>query len=390
MKKILLVAVSILVFAWFATPLFAQDNSQKRQVVLEKGEIVNKDYFASGDSVTISGTVNGDAYVAGGTILVDGTINGDLLAAGGTITIHGPVTHNIRVAGGTITISSPVGGNITAGGGNIQISEVAKVTGSLVAGGGNLDIAGPIGRGMTVGAGTLRISNTVGGDVLAGTEQLSLGNGARISGNLNYWSKNTLTRATDATVAGQLMQHAPPKQFAEVKPKPVTPTLLAGLGGFLVLFKLIELAGVAIFGAILIRFAPNFLGRVTKTTEAEPWKALLVGFVTIAAAPILVIVLFVTVIGAPIALFTLALLGIVFFFTKIAAAAFIGSKTLELLKKKGNAYGAFLLGLFIITIVRFIPILGWVVAGIAYLMALGGLILAKAKLYSLLREKEFI
>ena len=47
------------------------------------GEVINRDYFAYGESVEISGTVNGDVYAVGGQVLVDGTINGDLLAAAG-------------------------------------------------------------------------------------------------------------------------------------------------------------------------------------------------------------------------------------------------------------------------------------------------------------------
>ena len=47
-----------------------------RNVVLPKGEVVDSDYFATGTSVTLSGTVKGDAYIAAGTINFEGTVDG--------------------------------------------------------------------------------------------------------------------------------------------------------------------------------------------------------------------------------------------------------------------------------------------------------------------------
>ena len=99
MKKLLfsIIFVIFLIFTLFATSqIDAQDNSELKLAkpgkltklyILGSDEVINKDVFAVGDRVDVSGTVNGDVYALGSEIFVDGTVNGDLLAAGGTVNI---------------------------------------------------------------------------------------------------------------------------------------------------------------------------------------------------------------------------------------------------------------------------------------------------------------
>src|SRR3989304_8346367 len=106
MKKLFIGALILLLssLTLFVPNAQAKGNPEPVSMVLARNEVVNKDYFAAGDTVTISGIVNGDAYLAGGSVLIDGTINGDLLVAGGTIQIQGPVKNDVRAAGGMITL----------------------------------------------------------------------------------------------------------------------------------------------------------------------------------------------------------------------------------------------------------------------------------------------
>jgi hypothetical protein len=62
------------------------------------GQVVDRDYFAAGPLVEMSGTINGDLYAAGGQVLVDGQVNGDVLVAGGRVLLSGAVVQSIRVA----------------------------------------------------------------------------------------------------------------------------------------------------------------------------------------------------------------------------------------------------------------------------------------------------
>src|SRR5215471_14029474 len=83
------------------------------------GRVIDRDAFAAGPLVEISGTVNGDVYAAGGQVLIDGRVNGDVLVAGGRVMLSGAVAQNVRVAGGQVSFSGTVGRNVTVFGGNV-------------------------------------------------------------------------------------------------------------------------------------------------------------------------------------------------------------------------------------------------------------------------------
>lgn len=382
-----LIALPLLI----VSPVYAQQLAQGEHVVLEKSQVVNKDYFAAGGSVTVSGTVNGDAYLAGGNILMDGTVNGDLLVAGGSINIIGPVRNNIRVFGGNITINSVVGGNVTVGAGNVQITSSAKIGGGLVGGAGNVSVLAPVARGVTMGVGQLHIANTVGGDIAAGVNQLSFDNGARVGGNVTYWSDTEARLGADATVAGQLVRQLLPKHAkAPGMAKPAAGVVAAGLAGVFAILKITELVGLLALGLVMIRFIPVFMKQTVEMTEKSAGKAFLVGLVTVIVLPILTVILFVTFIGVPFAVLAIAATGILLILSKVFTSLFVGTKVLSLLKVKANMYWAYAAGLLIMTILLFVPILGWLVAIVLYLMATGGILLTKAHLYTQLRTKELI
>ncbi|NIO21626.1 MAG: hypothetical protein GTN76_13040, partial [Candidatus Aenigmarchaeota archaeon] len=77
MRTFLILIIMILNAPLALTPSTTaeEDNdveSKGKNAVLPKGEVVDSDYFATGRSVTLSGTVKGDAYIAAGTIDFEG------------------------------------------------------------------------------------------------------------------------------------------------------------------------------------------------------------------------------------------------------------------------------------------------------------------------------
>lgn len=382
---LIILAASFLI----ARPVAAQELRQGETVVLDKNEVVNQDLFAGGESVTISGTVNGDTYIGAGNILVDGKINGDLLLAGGSITIRGPVRNNIRVFGGNISIGSTVGGNITVGAGNVQIMDSARIGGGIAGGAGNVEIFAPVARGITMGAGQLRIGNTVDGNVVAGVGQLSLTSGANVAGDITYWSEKQADIASDATVTGKLVRQLPPKG-AGVDKKLAAGAAFAGMGALIATLKILELIGLFIVGFVMIHLVPKLIEGVSELTNANPWKSLIVGFIAVIVTPVAVVLLFLTGFGAPLALVLLAVSGFFVIVSKVFTAFFVGSKILSLTTKTVNVYGALIVGLLCMTILLVIPILGWILLALLYLTALGGLILDRARFYTMLRGKDLI
>ncbi|MCL5784691.1 MAG: FapA family protein [Patescibacteria group bacterium] len=276
MKKISVSLIFIFVLFFLPFTIWAQDNN--KNVILTKNEIINKDYFAAGNSVSLEGTVNGDAYLAGGNIVVDGTINGDLIAAGGNMDIRGTVTGNIRAAGGNINLNRTVGRNVSLAGGSLSLASNANITGSLAAAGGNLAVFSPVGKEANLAGGQITLGSRIGADTNAVVDQLSLAPQATISGNLTYWSRNKASISESATVSGRIIQNIPKgEQPQETEKK--------GVSSVISFFRIVNFIGAAIIGILLLIFMPIYFDRTTEYIMKRPWASLGIGFLTAIVFP---------------------------------------------------------------------------------------------------------
>lgn len=383
MKKVFLPVFVILFTLIFVSSAFAAKNFERNEaVLLPKDDVVEGDYFAAGERVTIAGTVNGDAYVAGGNVIVEGTVSGDLIAAGGTVNIRGKVTQDIRVAGGQVSVSGDVGGNVTLVGGSLEVTDSAKIAGSLVSAGGNLSVFAPVGKGATIGAGSATIGNLINGDVTAGVGELALTPNAKVSGDLNYWSDKDANIQQGAEVSGKTTHSFPPKKERDESRK--------ALGGFLGFFKIASFLAAVLIGAILIKLAPQFTKITADAVLKKPAVSLGVGLLALIVTPIAVLIAAITVIGIPIAMILLVLFLITMYLAKIFVSIAIGKKIIEMINQKAGDYVVFILGLLVYTILTLIPVIGVIVGILVLLAGVGAIIATKKNLYGNLRAKKLI
>jgi len=389
MKKIVIFFASLLILPlFFVSVVSAQNNDKKpKNVVLAKDEVVNKDYFAAGDSVTLSGTVNGDAYLAGGNVIVEGTINGDLLVAGGMVEIRGKITDNVRAVGGQIVISAQVGKNLTVAGGTVNLTDSAKIGGSLVAGTGTLSVFSPVGKDLNIGVGQVTLGNTIGGGVRAGVGQLTLTPNAKVSGDLIYWSDAQAQIQSGAQVLGQTTHNLPPaKALKEAKPA----RILGIFTGASLALKIASFLWALIIGLLLLKFFPVYSRRTIEVMIKKPWASLGMGLLILILTPIIFLILLITVLGIPIAFVLLVTFLIIAYLAKIFVSIFIGQKVLRYFGSKTGSNWALLLGLVVYGIVTLIPILGPVVSLLVVIFGLGAVFLEEKDFYHQLRSKNLV
>ena len=379
MKKlftILLILFSVLVFA---PVTLAQENFRSSEVsILEKNETINKDYFATGEKVVLSGIINGDAYLAGGNIIVDGVVNGDLLVAGSNLNIRGEIKGDVRAAGGNIQIDGKVNGNVTTLGGNVKIGDSANIAGSLVAGAGNVEVFGPLGKGMTVGAGSLTIANKVGSDVFAGVEELNLVSNASISGNLKYISQKNATIAKEASVSGITKQEMRPEEVDEKE------NLFEAVNIGWTVFKFLSILAI---GLLLLLGVPNFMQKIGDTLVKKPLASFGVGVAVLIGLPIASVLLAVTLIGIPLAVIVLVGYFFLIYIAKIFVALAIGEKILGL---KANKIWSLILGLAVFTVLGLAPIVGGLIEFVGIVVGIGAYAITKRTVFQNLRTKKLI
>ena len=388
MKKFLVLLTSLLLL--FLAPAASANNNDKKDlenknVVLPAGEVVNKDYFATGNTVEISGTVNGDVYAFGGQVLVDGKVNGDLIAAGGMVNVSGDISQDARVGGGQVTISGKIGRNLTVGGGNVDITSSATIAGGVVAGGGNISLAAPVGKDVKIGAGNLTVSNLIAGDLDAAVGVMRLTSKAQVGGNLTYWSNQKASIDKNAKISGKLTQKKP----SEVA-KPAPKKALGIITGIDLFTKIVSLVSTLVLGLLLIAFFPRYNRAVVYTLRRRPWVSLGIGFLALILTPIIFGLLLVTIVGMPIAFILLALYLISLYLVRIFIIFWAGTTIFERTGRKLHEVWALIVGLVVYYIITLIPIIGGLVTFFVILFGLGAAILTKKEFYSAAKKKELL
>lgn len=391
MKKLLaLLSATLLLF--FSVGIIKAEGDQAQQIVtLSANQVVNKDYFAAGEIVEISGTVNGDVYAAGGVVRVDGTINGDLLIVGGNVNISGKVSQDVRVGGGQVTISGSIGRNLSIGGGNVEITDSAKITGNVVAGAGNINLAAPVGGNMVVAAGNFVISSKIDGDVEAGVGTIRLTSKADVGGDITYWGEEVASIDGAAKIAGDVTQKALPETLKPESFKAPPKELLGFAVGAKLFGQLISFISLFIVGLLIIRLCPEFMKNTISTIKAKPWASLGLGFIALIATPIAFVILLITLVGIPIGLFLLAAYLAYFYLAKIFVAYWAGSVILGKASNKAKSEGWTLaLGLVIYTAIALLPKIGGLTIFIATLVGFGSLLISTKQRYETLKSKNII
>ena len=394
MKKSILYLLTLLLLVALPTSAYAKEIRTKSTisgdtVIIEKDEVIDRDFFVGGETLKVFGTINGDLYAAGGTVIIDGAINGDLLVVGGTVTVSGLVTQNVRAAGGQISIDGEIGRNLTVAGGNIDIGSKAKLDGSVVIAGGNVNIDAPIAGNLNAGAGNLILSNSVGGDVEAGLGTATLTKNAQVDGDFIYWSEEDVSIAEGASISGVVTRNDPngwSEKDVEATKQQVG-QLRNIFGGTARVYSIIT---TLITGLILLRLFPKFSLKVTDTLSKRTWASLGWGLLTLVGFPVVFVIGLLTIVGAPIALILLAFYLIYIYVSKMFILLWAGNYLSSKIDRKMSVYGAFILGLVAYTVVGLVPFVGGFVRLFTLLFGLGALVLTCRKTYNEALKKGLV
>lgn len=300
-------------------------------VTVPAGETVNDDLQAFAGTVVIAGTVNGDVEVAAGDVLVTGTVTGDLSGAAGSITVEGTV-----------------GGDVQAGAGSLTIADGGRV-------GGNVE----------GGVGDFRLDGAVDGDVRVGADTLTIGPTAVVGGNVEY-DAGTFTLAPDAAVAGTVERNDDLVNVGVDAGPFAIPGYVAVAYGFLVNLLL---------GAVLLAVAPNFARRVVDVGSERALRSGGVGLLVVVGVPIALVLLLLTIVGIPLSLLGFVLFGLALWLGQVLGAYLLGTKGLALVDRE-TRWGALVLGLLVLALLNYVPVLGGVATFVLLLVGLGAMTLA--------------
>ena len=365
MRKIfasfLVVLVSLFVFSVgrVSAKMIANESGA---VNVGKTEVINDDLFIGAQTVEIAGTVNGDVFIGAQTVKISGIINGSLHIGANTIDLGGKISGNVYAGGQSILLNgSTIGGSVMFGGATVNIDKASSIGGSVMA-----------------GAGAISIDSNVKRSVYAGAGSITIGDSARIGKDLYYSSgdvQNGAKISTSAKILGNVYK-------SEVKPtqtnmdldsiKKQAPAMLSVAK---MVATLISFAGALIVGLLYFKLFNKHFTQSAGMVSKSLWKCFGIGFlVTIAFLPGLILLL-ITIIGIPVAGLGLLMFSLYSYLAKIVVGLAFGNWITGKFKWKVSAFWAFAIGLFVLEILKIIPIGGFIVGLIILWLGLGALTL---------------
>lgn len=350
-------------------PLMASAETVVRtgdSVSVAANQTVENDFYAAGGSLTHSGVVKGDLYALAGSVTVSGPVGSDLTVVGGTIQVHAPVADDVRIVGGDVVIAGDVKGDLFVLGGVLKVLSSAHIGGNVYFYGSEAELEGEVKGSVMGSARSLTVNSDVGGIDMT-VMRLSLGDQAKVRGDVRYAGSSDIERAPGAVVDGEIL--AGPAAAPEKSG-----------GRFALVFVLAWIFTSLSFFLLLRPQLIRALGLLVET----PLSAGLIGLAAVFGLPILTFVLLATVLGAWIGVVALLLTLLVFILSFILMPALLGGYLVQLLRKRRELNAlAVVVGVAALMLLAYIPYIGGLAIFAAFVLTLGAILHAA---YRLLRE----
>ena len=378
----LLILLAVLAALLFATgSLRAQIEAQSGDIVDAVEAFPDMAFFAAGD-LTVNAKSTDDIFAAGGDVTVNEAKADHMIVAGGDVLVTNVDFQDLIIAGGDINlVSGTILDDVVAAGGELSLSSEFKVGGSAVLTGGDVAINTPIGGELRAAGGRLRLNADVAGDAHLVGEEVTVGAGVKIGGDLRHRARK-ITIDPSAVVEGEIIElepAAPP----DIERWGVKAAAAAAV--FAIAFSV----GMAILVVVIALVLPGLMNSAATMIRSKPFTTLGIGFLVTAAAPIVIAVLFATILGIPLALLIgalylaaapLAVAAFVYYVGMLTRRRFSKSKTDSPSGFSRIAWSA--LAAFLLVLLGLVPIAGgffWLVAytiGMGAVMTRGGKALA--------------
>ncbi|MBT7484472.1 hypothetical protein HN748_04080 [Candidatus Peregrinibacteria bacterium] len=347
-------------------------------------EYVTEDVYIAGGNVTIEQDIDGDLFVAGGDVTVNGIINGDLFVAGGNILINEEILDDVRVIGGAMTLNRNVGGDVILIGGTMDLAQDAEIAGDVISLSGRTNLYGTVNKSVRGILGRLVLGGTINGDLdVRVTEKLVMLNDAHVVGNVKYFAPEKI-EDHGAVIDGEVSFNEILSSSDKVK---------EGVRGLLssgsIVGKLWGYLSLLLIGGLFIGFFPNLLHRASTRIKTKAAKSFGIGFLVFILGGTVSVIAAFTVIGVQLAFIVMALLFVLGELGRVTAGYFIGTLIIRDKSKKGTQkkrvflrhFGVLALGVLILKVISFVPVLGWIAGFVFFITGAGALFLALRTTY---------
>ncbi len=350
-----------------ASAVTVRENDEEYRV--SETQTINDDLFVSSNRVVIEGVVNGDVYAVGSDVSIRGVVNGDVFAAGSSVEVTGTIRDDLYAAGQTISLNkAEIGDSFIGFGANVKTTDDTVIGGGVIAGSSVLTLSGDIGRGIMAGSDSLLLNARVGRNSVISANSLTIGEKAKISGNIDLFSENKAKRQTGSQVIGNINLKQP-----ELKND------VPYLAGFIakVVAAIFFFAASLIIGLAAMYVFRQSTERVTRISSKDYGQTFIWGIIIALIGGPISFLLMLSLIGFPLGIITLVFWLMAIFSAKIPGSYLVGRYLLQKQSASRNEtklatpLSALVVGLGLYYLIGLIPFAGGVITTIISILGLG-------------------
>lgn len=337
--------------------------------------------FLAGRKVTIQANVSDDVFAAGRDVTFDSATVNNAVVAGYDVEQRGGTMSDFAAVAANLKISGTIKDDLVAGARTIRIANEASVRGDVRVAAETIEMEGQVDGSVRAVAQRITISGKVSGKVDLLAKRIVIERGAVIAGDLIYRGKEKPEIAEGATISGQVRQ------------LPIEMPDLRAIGWKVLGIGLLIGASWAVATLLLVIAVhwafPHFMANTANSLLTHPWSNLGRGIAIGLIASALAGVFFASILAIPLGSALFMAMGIAWLLGLAAVSAGIGILVRNWRSGKGAEIAAgsqtrwAVLGALILALVMLVPVVGWLVAGLAIAAGLGA---ATAELWQRLRQ----
>ncbi len=346
---------------------------------------VGGDVYIAGSSPSLSADVPRDAFSAGMSPVVEATVLGDLHVVGFDVNAKGKVGQDFYAAGASIQIESNIANDATVAGFSVHMTDRASVAGNVRIAAGTANIESAISGSLVASAGEIKFNAPVTGDAVLKAGDISFGKNARVNGLLRYSApekidipasvasadKVQFTRISESEVMREVR-----KGVDEAVPSVWPSSVAIAVGLFITLAFYLTIA------ALFLAFAPDRVQALSQRVSQSPGRALLFGFIGLATLIGFIPVSIITIVGIPLVPVVILAIVVAWMLGYLLGAYAISIRVARVMEVPPQSPPGQLLalavGLVVIAMLNYIPIVGWILNFGVVLVGLGAMTAATA------------
>ena len=364
---------TLIIFALFLPALaLAAYGFLAEQYSLPTGKTLKENTYIVASEAMVDGQITQDLSAATGSIFLTGEILGDVILLTGEASFYGKVVGDARLVAGQTTVGGEIGGDLAVGSGRVVILPKAKIGGEAIIGAGEALVDGAIAGGVSFKGGRLTINGVINGPVYFEGETLTLGDDAKIDGDLHYNSDAEVSISSSAVIKGE-------RKVGDAIKAPFywrsVPALFVGLASAAFLIKF---AGILLAALLLAGLFKKFTSSFVAESLNHFGKSFLIGAAAAILIPVVALILIVSLFGALPGFFLMAAAALLAMLACFMSVVFLGSLILKVLTKGGEIitdWRAVLIGILVHALLWFVPLVGPILLVIVGLASAGALLL---------------